>query len=184
MRTETLFGNVVRFPVERRARPTMSLLREIRPDVRKISALAEAFGMEPPAIDLRERVDADTAEYIVNYSAGDGSGLDRLMQPVVHAAVAASRIAHDAALAAADAARAIERAMAAGQPWLDPLWERVESLMQRYAELALQAHARAEEAEGVARAVGLARRGVPWTPLDPHAETDAPIAEEAAARAG
>ena len=172
MRTETLFGNVVRFPVERRARPTMSLLREIRPDVRKISALVEAFGMEPPPIDLRERADAETAEYIVNHLTGHGRSLDGLVQPVVHTAVAACRIAQDAALTAADAARTVERAQAAGQTWLDPLVERVESLMQSYTELALQAHARAEEAEGVGRAVALARRGVPWTPLDHHAETD------------
>ncbi len=38
MRVEVLPGmtNVVRFPVERRARPTLELLREIAPDVRVV----------------------------------------------------------------------------------------------------------------------------------------------------
>jgi hypothetical protein len=60
MRVELLPGmtNVVRFPVERRARPTLELLRGIAPDVREVLNLAEAFGMEMPVPDLRERVDA------------------------------------------------------------------------------------------------------------------------------
>ena len=55
MRVELLPGmtNVVRFPVERRARPTLELLRGIAPDVREVLNLAEAFGMEMPLPDLR-----------------------------------------------------------------------------------------------------------------------------------
>ena len=66
MRIELLPGmtNVVRFPVERRARPTLGLLRDIAPDVREVMSLAEAFGMEMPAPDLRGRTDAATAEHI------------------------------------------------------------------------------------------------------------------------
>ena len=41
------------------------------------------------------------------------------------------------------------------------------------AALLIGAHARVEEAEGVARAVGLARRGESWTPRDFRAEQDA-----------
>ena len=60
MRIELLPGmtNVVRFPVERRARATLELLRGIAPDVREVLSLAEAFGIEPPVHDLRERADA------------------------------------------------------------------------------------------------------------------------------
>lgn len=66
MRIELLPGmtNVVRFPVERRARATLELLRGIAPDVREVLSLAEAFGIEPPVHDLRERADAATADYI------------------------------------------------------------------------------------------------------------------------
>jgi hypothetical protein len=56
-------ANVVRFPVQRRARPIMDLLREIAPDVREVLNLAEAFGMEPPAFDLSDRMDGATAEH-------------------------------------------------------------------------------------------------------------------------
>jgi len=54
MSVELLSGmtNVVRFPVERRARPTLELLRGIAPDVREVMNVAEAFGMERPLPDL------------------------------------------------------------------------------------------------------------------------------------
>jgi len=68
MRVELLPGgkNVLRFPIERRARPTLGLLREIAPDVREVLNIAEAFGMEPPAHGLREHVDAATAGHIAD----------------------------------------------------------------------------------------------------------------------
>ena len=68
MRVELLPGmkNVLRFPIERRARPTLDLLREIAPDVREVLNIAEAFGMEPPAHGLREHVDAATAGHIAD----------------------------------------------------------------------------------------------------------------------
>ena len=73
MRAKTLPGlsNVVRFPVERRARPTMELLREIAPDVREVMAIADTFDLDVP-VDLRERVDAETAQYIVEQFSGTG----------------------------------------------------------------------------------------------------------------
>ena len=57
--------NVVRFPVERRVRPTLELMREIAPDVREVSLVAETFGLEP-SYGLRREVDARTAEYIAD----------------------------------------------------------------------------------------------------------------------
>jgi hypothetical protein len=47
----------------------------------------------------------------------------------------------------------------AGQIWLDPLRDRAEQLAAQAARLTIEAHGYAEEAEGVTRAVGLARRG-------------------------
>ena len=55
--------NVLRFPVERCARPTLELLRGMAPDVREVMNMAEAFGMERPPPDLRERADIATAEH-------------------------------------------------------------------------------------------------------------------------
>lgn len=65
---------------------------------------------------------------------------------------------------------------AAGQAWLDPLRDRAEQAVAQAARLTLEAHGWAEEAEGVARAVGLARRGEAWAPRDPAAEADGLIA--------
>ena len=95
MHIEMLPGtaNVVRFPVERRARPTLGLLREIAPDLREVLSIAEAFGLETPAPDLRDRVDAATAEYILNQFGGVGGppagALAALLDPVVARAITA-----------------------------------------------------------------------------------------------
>jgi len=179
MRVELLPGmkNVLRFPIERRARPTLDLLREITPDVREVLNIAEAFGMEPPAHGLREQVDAATAEHIANQVPTSGPGraamLAELLDPVVTAAVAACRASHDAWVEAADAQQALLRAESDELFWIEPLRDRTEALTRRAAERLLVAHIHVEEAEGVARAVGIARRGEEWTPRDGRAEADA-----------
>jgi hypothetical protein len=48
----------------------------------------------------------------------------------------------------------------------------VQALTEQMGLLLLTAHARAEEAEGIVRAIDLARSGQPWTPFDVRAETD------------
>jgi hypothetical protein len=176
MRVELMPGttNVVRFPVERRVRPTLELLREIAPDTHVVQSIALAFDLAVPPPDLRARVDAETAEYILNHltSAG-GAGhraLDALIEPVVARAIAACRAAQDLAVDAAEARQAVHRAQTAGHGWPATLHERAEALARKTAELLIEAHARVEQAEGVARAVGMARRGETWTPRDPQAE--------------
>jgi len=182
MRIELLPGmsNVVRFPVERRARPTLDLLREIAPDVREVLSIAEAFDLDVAVPDLRARVDVETAEYILNHFSGRGAmlhrALDELLDPIVAKAVVACRAAHDLSVAAAEAQQVLLRAQTAGHFWIDPLRERAEALTLRTAGLLIEAHARVEEAEGVARAVDLARRGEPWRPRDHGAEDDALLA--------
>ncbi len=179
MRIELLPGmmNVVRFPVERRARPSLDLLREIAPDVREALNLAEAFGMEAPVHDLRGRADAATAEHIAKQLPAGGpersAMLAELLDPVVAAAVDACRAAHDASLEAAAARETLRRAHAAGRGWIEPLRGRAEALTERATCLLLAAHGAAEQAEGVARAVGLARRDEVWAPRDGRAEADA-----------
>ena len=55
MRYETmsLGSNVIRFPVELRAKPSIDLLSEVAPDSREVELIAEAFGFEPPDPDGR-----------------------------------------------------------------------------------------------------------------------------------
>jgi hypothetical protein len=120
-----------------------------------------------PAPDLRDRVDLETAEHILNMIAGIRmlpSALDELVNPTVARAVDACRSAHDVSVEAAEAQQALLSAQIAGHFWLEPLRERAEALTLRTAELLIDAHTRVEEAEGVARAVGFARRGAKWTP--------------------
>ena len=178
MRIELLPGmtNVVRFPVERRARPTLRLLREIAPDVREVLNLAEAFAMEPPAPDLRARTDTATAEHIANNAPTAPAKLEEFLAELeglaVRRAIAACRDAHDASLAAADAQRVLLDARTAGSFWMEPLQEKAETRTERAAVLLLAAHVQAEQAEGVGRAVTLARHREPWTPRDAAAEMD------------
>lgn len=174
MHIELLPGldNVVRFPVELRARPTLDLMREIAPDSREVSLVAEAFGLKEPAHALRHQADRDTAEHILNAVAPEPGearrlALEGLLRPLVKAAVEACRAADEVSRLLMPAQ---ERALAAegyGNLWADRLRERADELSQRSAELLLAAHARCEEAEGAARAVGMALRGETWVPYDP-----------------
>jgi hypothetical protein len=99
--------NVVRFPLEHRTRPTLELQRGVTPDVREVLNIAEALGMAMPVPDLRERVDAATAEHIANQIPASGAAreamLCKLLEPVVAGAIASCREAHDAWAGAAAA---------------------------------------------------------------------------------
>ena len=187
MRIELLPGrtNVVRFPIERRARMTLGLLRAIAPDVREVLGVADAFGMEPPVHDLRGRTDAATARHIAENApiAHDRCGLflDELVATAATRAVGACRDAHDAAEAASDAQKMLLAARTAGSYWIPPLEAKAEALTEQAAVLLLMAHAKTEQAEGVARAVDLARRGESWTPRDGTADMEFLIAAHRAA---
>jgi hypothetical protein len=179
MRIELLPGltNVIRFPVERRARPTLDLLREIAPDPREVGNVAEAFGLDNPTAGLRDAADADAAEYIrdqVTSEPGDvrRAALQAVLEPLLAQAVAACRDAHDAAVVASEAQQQLVRAQTEGGFWMEPLEDRANELSGRAAELLVQAHLCSEEAEGAARAVRIAERGEIWTPLDRDADIE------------
>ena len=187
MRAELLPGmtNVVRFPDERRARPTLELLREIAPDVREVLALADALGVETPDPRLREEADARMAEWIVNQVPPAGperaTMLAGFREEALARAISACRAAHDASLQLADARQALLRAQTEAGYWIAPLRERVEALTEQVALLLFTAHARAEEAEGIVRAIDLARADQLWAPIDVHAAMDWLIEAHAAA---
>ncbi len=56
--------NVVRFPVELRLVPSMSVIAELEPDARQVMLAGDLLGLELPPAGLRERVDEETARYI------------------------------------------------------------------------------------------------------------------------
>ena len=180
MASDRLAGtdNVIRFPIEERARPTLALMRELAPDVRAVEVTAETFGLVLPPVDFRHRVDGEAAEYIMNnidVRPGDerDAALRALLGPLVVEAVAASRAWRRAATAAADARRSVTQARAEGGYWMDALERRSNELEGEAATLLVDAFVRNEEAEGVARAVRLARSGQAWTPYDVHREAEA-----------
>lgn len=170
MRIELLTGqgNVVRFPVERRARPTLELLRSIAPDGREVLQIAESFQLPLAGVELRSAADEEMAEYILNHVRPEPgtvrqSELDALLAPVISTAVDMCRKAHDAALVATHAQERVVRAQVEGASWIEPLVERADELITTAAQLLIEAHQRFEAAEGAARAVRIAKCGETWT---------------------
>lgn len=178
MRVEPLAGttNVVRFPVERRAHPTMEVLHQVLPDIRVILALADSYQMDRPISDLDDQVDAATAEYIANQVPKAGperaAMLTRLLDPVVARAVAACHVANDAWAEGGIAVAALRRAQSAGHYDIQSLEARADALTEQAARLLLAAYGHYQEACGVSRAVDLARRGAVWTPRGAHEDVE------------
>jgi hypothetical protein len=180
MRFELVPGtsNVVRFPLPARARPRLEILREIAPDVRDVLAVAETFELDCPLDELRQRADAAMAMRIaesVPLEPGPrrASALADLLAPLVERAIVACRRAHDASAAAVEAQRRVIEARAAGGYWMEPLDKRARERADLAARLLIEAFVAREEAEGAARAVGLAERNEPWRPYDVHSEANA-----------
>lgn len=175
-------SNMIRVPVERRARPSLEVMRELAPDVREVLAIAEAFGMDTPAHDLRARVDEETAEHIAVHLASNDppyvrtAFLDKLLDPLVAGTIEACREVRASWIEATRARDALHEAPSAGENWSGIAGQRADTLVGRAAAFLIIAHARVEETEGVVRAVGFARRGEPWVTRDHDAETDALLA--------
>jgi hypothetical protein len=180
MRVELCGGtsNVIRFPIERRARPTLALLREIAPDPREVDLVIETFGINCSPHKLRSDADRAMAEHILNHVPREHgparrASLQALLVSFVEWAVDICRAAHDAAATARAAHERLARARMEGGYWLGPLEARAVVGTQEAARLLVEAHLAAEEAEGAARAIGLALRGEEWRPFDLQAEAAA-----------
>jgi hypothetical protein len=125
--------NVVRLPSAGRTDATLDLLREIAPEVREVSLIADAYGVAMPSDDLRQRVDAETAEYILNQvdpqpGPARTAALRELLRPLLVVAVSACRDARIAAAISAEAQRRLALAKADGGYWITPLTERATDL--------------------------------------------------------
>lgn len=160
---------VVRFPVELRSVPSMDLIHEIEPNAREVLLVAECFGLEAPMVDLCDRVDAETARFIVEQvlplsREERRRALAELLRPVVVAAVEACGRADGMSKRSAAAVGDLLRVEASGGHWLAGLKERSDARMLDAAALLIVAHCRCQEAHGVSRAVGMARRGEVWQP--------------------
>jgi hypothetical protein len=167
--------NVIRFPVEQRARPSYALLTEIEPDIREVMNVAEAYGLEGVDPSLKDATDQETARYLADQVlpiAGPGLNtvLDRMLAPAVERAIEACRATHASSVRTVVAQQKLHGAKLGGSSWLEPLEERADTSTRETAELLVAASARCQEVRGMKRAIDLARKGEPWTPYDPQAD--------------
>lgn len=187
-RSHSATSNVVRFPVEQVGRPTLDLMRDLAPDLCMVDMIAEAYDLVVPAPEFRDQVDAEAAEHILNQidsepGARRAQQLTEMLDQVVKVAVEASRAARRAWGLVEELQEHFNRTKAKGGHWLQPLEERLDAREREAAAATIEAHLRAEEAEGVARAVSLARSGMPWSPRSAAADMDALLAYEVKERA-
>jgi hypothetical protein len=167
--------NVIRFPVEQRARPSYALLTEIEPDIREVMNVAEAYGLEGVDPSLKDATDQETARYLADQVlpiAGPGLNtvLDRMLAPAVERAIEACQAAHASSVRTVVAQQKLHGAKLGGSSWLEPLEERADTSTRETAELLVAASARCQEVRGMKRAIDLARKGELWTPYDPQAD--------------
>src|SRR5271163_4221762 len=183
--TLTLGGNVIRFPVELRAKPSIDLLIEVAPDSREVELIAEAFGFEAPDPDGRSKADRAMAETIANTDLPADpkerrTALNAMLKPLVDRAVAACGEARQAALRSDEAGAKLANAQIEGGYWLAPLEDAANHWAVESARLQLTAYEAAQAAHGAGRAIEFAKRGEPWRPSNVEEDVDALIAAQRA----
>ncbi len=181
MRWELMPGtsNVVRFPVELVAKPTSDLLRSVAPDVREVSLVAEAFGLEEPPMEIRDGADRAMAERIAATTSwpedtiARRAALEAMLKPLIECAVRMCREAREAGFRSDEAAERFVGAQLEGGYWLKPLEDASDYWAWESARRLIEAYAAAEEVLGAERAVGFAIRGEAWRPFDAREEAEA-----------
>jgi len=172
-------GNVYRFPVELAAKPTSDLLRSVAPDVREVSLVAEAFGLEEPPTEVRSASDRAMAERIAattcwpENARAKRAALEAMLKPLLDRALPMCREAREAGSRSDDAAEKLVSAELEGGYWLKPLKDASDYWAMKSARRLIEAYAAAEEALGAERAIGFAVRGEAWRPFDLQEEVEA-----------
>src|SRR5271157_6348233 len=183
--TLTLGGNVIRFPVELRAKPSIDLLIEVAPDSREVELVAEAFGFDAPDPEGRSKADRAMAEAIAKAELPADpnerrAALNAMLKPLVDRAVAACVAARQAALRSDEAGEQLASAQIEGGYWLAPLEDAADHWAVESARLQLTAYEAAEAAHGAGRAIEFAKRGETWRPSNVDEDVDALIAAQRA----
>ena len=161
-------GGVVRFPVERRAKPTPLLAEELAPRSDLAAAMAdERAGDEGRPDTLASVVDAfTTLAETLEFSMGVEAALAHLraMNAVqVERACTLGWAYRDAEAAAEQAQLKLKNAKAAGfDGLLDGLDEQVRRTRSEWTFRALAARAAADAARGAREALDCYERGEPW----------------------
>jgi hypothetical protein len=169
--------NLVRFPVEKRARPSFEMMSELAPDCRTIDAIVEALDVQDFDPDVGDEADFEMADRLATMMVprGDPARADffaalreESLAPAIAACIEAKRLAEDTH-------RACRRAIDALVD--DPLnafalGRRANHFANASAEAALEAHRLCEIARGRCRALSVAERGEQWLPYSAHVESD------------
>jgi hypothetical protein len=160
--TLTLGGNVIRFPVELRAKPSIDLLIDVAPDSREVELIAEAFGFDAPDPEVRAKADRAMAERIAAMDLPVDrqerrAALNGILKPFVDRAVAACAHARQASLRSDADNEKFAKAQMEGGYWLAPLKEAADYWAVEAARLQIVAHETAQAAHGVGRAIEFAK---------------------------
>jgi len=183
--TMTLGSNVIRFPVELRAKPSIDLLIEVAPDSREVELIAEAFGFDPPDPDGRSKADRAMAQTIAKTDLPADAkerraALNAILEPLVDRAVAACAQARQASLRSDADNEKFAKAQMEGGYWLAPLKEGADYWAVAAARLQIFAHEATQTAHGAGRAIELAKRSEAWRPSNAEDDMNALIAAQKA----
>jgi hypothetical protein len=163
--------NLVRFPVEQRARPSYEMMCDLAPDSRMIPAIAEALDVDDIDPSLRHAADRDMAESLALMTMPESAAARRQFFAALHEQALAPAIAAsiEAKRLADDAYRASRVAIAARQrKELNSfsLGHRANHFLNASARAAMEAHRLCEIAAGKCRALTLAEMHEVWVPFD------------------
>ena len=166
-------NNVVQFPGRRVLPEQVEKAFEAMPDVREVSNIAEAFQLEMPSRDLRDRVEASVAEFVLHSvppekGARREAALRDLLATYAERAETAAEVAREAwAVAEASQEQVVLRQQERGtDAALEILSERANDLTEQAARLTIASYGLSVERSAAARVVSLAQRGEEWKPFD------------------
>ena len=164
-------NNVVQFPLRRVLPEQVAKAFEGVPDVREVGNIAEAFQLEMPSQDLRDRVEASVAEFVLNNvppekGARREAALRALLATYAERAETAAEVARDAWVTAEAAQEGVVlRQQEQGtDAALEILSQRANDLTEQAAQLTITAYGFSVERSAAARVVSLAQRGEEWRP--------------------
>ena len=184
--TMTLGSNVIRFPVELRAKPSIDLLIEVAPDSREVELIAEAFGFERARPGWAEQGGSrdggdDREDGFAGRSEGAAGGVERDAEAARRSRGRRLRRSAPGGAAFGRSRRAkLASAQIEGGYWLAPLEDAANHWAVESARLQLTAYEAAQAAHGAGRAIEFAKRGEPWRPSNVEEDVDALIAAQRA----
>jgi hypothetical protein len=178
--TVTLGGNVIRFPIELRAKPSIDLLIDVARDSREVELIAEAFGFDAPDPEGRAMAETIATMDLPADRQERRAALSPILKPFVDRAVAACAQARQASLRSDADNEKFAKAQMEGGYWLAPLKEAADYWAVEAARLQIVAHQAAQTAHGAGRAIEFAKRGEAWRPSNAEDDMNALIAAEKA----